>query len=297
MLFALCASAEAQQPKKIPRIILITQGPARAQQSLRLTALQDGLRDFGWIAGNNITIERRSAEGKPERASAIAEQLSRLNVDVLVWGGGVEAAKQIKTIPVVFVGTSDPVSAGVVESLARPGGNITGLTSLAPDLVGKRLQLLKETIPKLSRVAFLYNPASAANAVEIDQLRGPAAGLRVTLRAVEAQSPDDIEPAFSTMIRERIGGLLTASGAINNTNRIRIVEMAAKNRLPGIYHESQFVEDGGVMSYGPNLAGMFRRAAYFVDRILKGAKPADLPVEQPTKSSLSSISKRQNRSV
>jgi ABC-type uncharacterized transport system substrate-binding protein len=241
---------------------------------------------FETLAGSPETISPLSGDRPKASLSALALSPNSLaGLMSMFWFGaaGWKRRSRSRLFRFVFVGTSDPVSAGVVESLARPGGNITGLTSLAPDLVGKRLQLLKETIPKLSRVAFLYNPASAANAVEIDQLRGPAAGLRVTLRAVEAQSPDDIEPAFSTMIRERIGGLLTASGAINNTNRIRIVEMAAKNRLPGIYHESQFVEDGGVMSYGPNLAGMFRRAAYFVDRILKGAKPADLPVEQPTK--------------
>ncbi len=276
------AVVEAQQSKKVPRLVLVSQGPAE-QTSLRMTALRDGLRELGWIDGKNIAIERRSAEGKSDRASAIADEMVRLGVDVVVWSGGVEAAKQIKTVPIVFVGTSDPVSTGLVKSLARPGGNVTGLTSLAPDLAGKRLELLKETIPKLSRVAFLFDPANTSNAVEIEQLRGPAVSLRVELRPVEARTRDDIEPAFVTMSREGVGALVTASGAINNTNRKRIVEIAVKNRLPGAYHESQFVDDGGLLSYGPNLAGMFRRAAYFVDRILKGAKPADLPVEQPTK--------------
>ena len=276
------AVVEAQQSKKVPRLVLVSQGPA-GQTSLRLIALRDGLRELGWIDGKNIAIERRSAESKSDRASAIADEMVRLGVDVVVWSGGVEAAKQIKTVPIVFVGTSDPVSTGLVESLARPGGNVTGLTSLAPDLAGKRLELLKETIPKLSRVAFLFDPTNTSNVVEIEQLRGPAVSLRVELRPVEARTRDDIEPAFVTMSREGVGALVTASGAINNTNRKRIVEIAVKNRLPGAYHESQFVDDGGLLSYGPNLAGMFRRAAYFVDRILKGAKPADLPVEQPTK--------------
>jgi putative ABC transport system substrate-binding protein len=200
-----------------------------------------------------------------------------------VLSGGVEAAKQTKTIPVVFVATTDLVSTGLVESLARPGGNVTGLTSLAPELGGKRLELLKETVPKLSRVAFLFNPASSPNAVELEQLRGPAAALGVTLRAVEARGPDEIERAFSMMIRERAEGLSTATGAVNNTNRRRIVELAAKNRLPAVYHTGQFVDEGGLMSYAPNLGDMFRRAAFYVDKILKGAKPADLPVEQPTK--------------
>jgi putative ABC transport system substrate-binding protein len=275
--------AQAQQPKRIPRLVLVTQGPASGQPSRRLTALRDGLRELGWIEGKNIAIERRSAEAKPDRADALADEMERLKVDVVVWSGGVEAAKRIKRVPVVVVGTSDPLSAGLVETLARPGENVTGLTSLAPELGGKRLELIKEIIPKISRVAFLFNPATATNPVELEQLRGPAAGLGVTLRPVEARGADEIEPAFSMMVRERVEALATASGAVNNTNRRRIVESAVKNRLPGVYHESQFVDDGGLMSYGANLAGMFRRAAYFVDRILKGAKPADLPVEQPMK--------------
>ncbi len=197
--------------------------------------------------------------------------------------GGVQAAKQTTTVPVVFVATTDLVSTGLVESLARPGGNVTGLTSLAPELGGKRLELLKETVPKLSRAAFLYNPADRSNKVELEQLRGAAAALGITLRPVEARDSDQIEQAFSMMIRERVEGLSTASGAVNNINRKRIVEMAAKNRLPAVYHTGQFVEDGGLMFYGPNLAEMFRRAATYVDKILKGRKPADLPVEQPTK--------------
>jgi ABC-type uncharacterized transport system substrate-binding protein len=187
------------------------------------------------------------------------------------------------TLPIVVVGTTDPLATGLVESLARPGGNVTGLTSLAPELGGKRLELLKETLPKLSRVAFLYNPADPSNVVELEQLRGPAAALGVTVRVVEARGPNEIEEAFSVIIRERPEGLTTAAGAVNNNNQRRIVDLAAKSRLPAIYHLSEFVDSGGLMSYGPNLGDMYRRAAYFVDRILKGAKPADLPVEQPTK--------------
>jgi len=235
------------------------------------------------MEGKNIAIEWRYAEGKLDRSPALAAELVRLKVDVLVLSGGVEAAKQTKTTPVVFVATTDLVSTGLVQSLARPGGNITGLTSLAPELGGKRLELLKETAPKLSRVAFLFDPASPSNAVELEQLRGPAAALGLTLRTVEARSRDDIERAFVMMTQERVEGLSTASGAVNNTNRRRIVELAVNKRLPAVYHESQFVDDGGLMSYGANLAGMFRRAATYVDKILKGTKPADLPVEQPTK--------------
>jgi putative tryptophan/tyrosine transport system substrate-binding protein len=282
-LLAVAVIAEAQQSKKVSRVGLVTQGPDTGVQSMRLQALREGLRELGWVEERNIAIERRSAKGSPERAEAIADEIVRLKVDVVVWSGGVEAVKKIKTVPVVFVGTSDPVLTGLVESLARPGGNVTGLTSLAPELGGKRLELLKESIPKISRVAFVFDPASASNAVELEQLRGPAAGLGLALRPVEARGPDEIAPAFSMMVREGAEGLSTASGTVNNTNRARIIEMALKNRLPGVYHESQFADAGGLMSYGPNLPATFRRAAYFVDRILKGAKPADLPVEQPTK--------------
>ncbi|HEV8725399.1 MAG TPA: ABC transporter substrate-binding protein [Candidatus Binatia bacterium] len=279
LLLGYVGIAGAQQPKKVPRIGFVSSGSA----SVRIDALRQGLREFGWIEGTNIVIERRQAEGKSGRVPALAAELVRLKVDVLVLSGGVAAAEQIKTMPIVFVATADLVSTGLVQSLARPGGNVTGLTSLAPELGGKRLELLKEAVPKLSRVAFLFNPDEPSNVVELEQLRGAAAALEITLRAVEARSRDDIERAFVMMTRERVEGLSTASGAVNNTNRRRIVELVVKKRLPAVYHESQFVDDGGLMSYGANLAGMFRRAAYFVDKILKGAKPADLPVEQPTK--------------
>lgn len=271
--------AEAQQPAKIPRIAYAGAGSA----SVRIEALRQGLRELGWVEGKNIVIEQRYLEGKLERSSDVAAELIRLKLDVIVWSAGNQGANEIRTIPVVYVATTDLVSSGLVQSLARPGGNITGLTSLAPELGGKRLELLKETVPKLSRVAFLFNPNTSSNVVELDALRRAAPALRVTLRPVEARGIDEIESAFSTMIRERAEALSTASDPVNNTNRIRIVEMAAKRRLPAVYHESQFVDDGGLMSYGPNVAGMFRRAAVYVDKILKGTKPAELPVEQPTK--------------
>lgn len=279
LLFAPFPRAEAQQQGKIARIGFVSSGSA----AVRIAALRQGLRELGWIEGKNIVIEQRQAEGKLDRMPVLAAELVRLKVDLIVWSGGIETAKQIRTVPVVIVGTQDPVATGLVQSLARPGGNITGLTSLAIELGGKRLELLKETIPKLSRLAFLFNPGTRSNVIELDELRKAAEALRVTILAAEARGGDEIEPAFSLMIRERAEGLATASGAVNNTNRRRIVEMAVKKKLPAVYHESQFVDDGGLMSYGPNLAGTFRRAAYFVDRILKGAKPADLPVEQPTK--------------
>ena len=290
LLLALSFPAQAQQPKKIPRIAYLgigsslNPGPKPGGDAVvRLGALRQGLRELGYEEGKNIIIEYRTAAGRPDRIPGLVAELAQLKTDVIVWAATQATAKEIKTIPIVYVGTSDFVATGLVASLARPGGNITGITSLAPELGGKRLELLKETVPKLSRVALLSDPASSSNAVELEQLRGPAAGLAVTLRTVEVRGPDDIEKAFATMIRERIEGLSTLSGPVNNTNRIRITEMAAKNKLPSIYHQSLFVEGGGLMSYGPNLADMYRRAATFVDKILKGRKPADLPVEQPTK--------------
>ena len=278
VFFGLCVPAEAQQP----RIARIGYAGAGAP-SVRVEALRQGLRELGWVEGKNIVIEQRYLKGKLDRSSEIAAEMVRLKLDVIVWSAGNQGARQIKTIPVVYVATSDLVSSGLVESLARPGGNITGINPLAPELGGKRLELLKEVIPKLSRVAFLFNPDNASNKVELEELRRAAPALHLTLQTVEARGPADMEPAFSTMIRERAEALATASGPANNTNRARIVEMAFKRSLPAIYHDSQFVEAGGVMSYGPNVAGMFQRAATYVDKILKGAKPADLPVEQPTK--------------
>jgi putative tryptophan/tyrosine transport system substrate-binding protein len=278
-LSALSVPVDAQQHEKIARIGFVSSGSA----SVRIAAFRQGLRELGWIEGKNIVIEQRQAGGKLDRIPGLAAELVRLKVNLIVWSGGVEAAKEIRTVPVVIVGTQDPVATGLVQSLARPGGNITGLTSLATELGGKRLELLKEAIPKLSRLAFLFNPSTPSNVIELDELRAAAKALRVTILDAEARDAGEIGPAFSLMSRERAEGLATASGAVNNTNRRRIVEMASKKKLPAIYHESQFADDGGLMSYGPNLVGMFRRAAVYVDKILKGAKPADLPVEQPTK--------------
>jgi putative tryptophan/tyrosine transport system substrate-binding protein len=282
ILFAFCRPVEAQQPTKIPQIGYLEGGLLSAHTS-RMEAFRQGLRELGYEEGKNIVIEYRTAAGKRERIPELVAELARLKTDVIIWAAGQEEARQIKTMPVVYVSTSDFVATGLVESLARPGGNITGVTSLAPELSGKRLELLKETVPKLSKVGILFDPGNASNAVELEQLRGAAAGLGVTLRAVEVRGPHDIEKAFARMIRERVDGFSTASGGANNTNRIRITESATKNRLPAVYHQSLFVEGGGLMSYGANLADMYRRAATYVDKILKGRKPADLPVEQPTK--------------
>jgi putative ABC transport system substrate-binding protein len=279
MLAALCGPAEAQQERKMRRIGYAGAG----SRSVRIEALRQGLVELGWVERENIVIEQRYLEGKLEQSAKVAAEMLRLNLDVIVWSAGNQGLKQIKTIPVVYVATSDLVSSGLVQSLARPGGNITGINSLAPELGGKRLELLKETMPKLSRVAFLFNPNTSSNIIELEELRRAAPALHTTLRTVEARGAADIEPAFSTMIRERAEALSTASGPANNTNRARIVEIATKKGLPAIYHDSQFVDNGGLMSYGPNVAAMFRRAATYVDKILKGAKPANLPIEQPTK--------------
>jgi len=290
LLLALCFPAEAQQAKKIPRIAYLgigsalNPGPKPGDDALaRLGGLRRGLRELGYVEGKNIIIEYRTAAGKRDRVAGLVAELVHLKTDVIVWAAGPEEARQTKAIPIVYVATTDIVATGLVESLARPGGNITGLASLAPELGGKRLELLKESVPKLSRVAFLFDPTTSSNAVELEQLRGPAAALGVTLRTVEARGPADIENAFSIMIRERVEGFTTASGPVNNTNRKPIIEMATKNRLPAVYHQNLFVEGGGLMSYGANLVDMYRRAARYVDKILKDAKPAELPVEQPTK--------------
>jgi putative ABC transport system substrate-binding protein len=279
LLLGTSGLSEAQEGK-IYRIGYLGSGAA---SSLRIGPLRQGLRDLGWVEGKNFVIEARWGQGNFDRVPDLAADLLRLKVDVIVWSAGIAGAKQIKTVPIVFVGTTDPLSTGLVESLARPGGNVTGLTSLSPELSGKRLELLKECIPKLSRVAFLFDPTNPSNAVEMEQLRGPAAGLGITVHLAEARNTDEIDRAFSILTKERAEGLSTASGGTNNFNRTRIIEMAAKSKLPAVYHLAQFVDDGGLMSYGPNLPDMFRRAAYFVDKILKGTKPADLPVEQPTK--------------
>ena len=281
MLFTLCLPVEAQQAKKIARIGLVTQGSGADAVSYRADALRQGLRELGWIEGKNIIIEHRRTEGKAERSLALAADIVRLKVNVVVWSGGVQGAKQIKTIPVVYVATGDLVSTGLVESLARPGGNITGLSSLARELAANA-GLLKETFVRISRVAYLFNPTEPAIAAELEQLRAPAAALGLTLRPVEARRAgyrwsrlrhDDPRTGRRTF---------HCGGAVNNTNRPRIVELAARNKLPAIYHTGRFVDSGGLMSYGPNLTDMFRRFAAYINQVLKITEPADLPVEQPT---------------
>src|SRR5215831_3964423 len=289
-LLSTASFVEAQQPTKVPRIgYLASADPTR--DSTRAEGIRQGLRELGYIEGQNITIEYRYAEGKVDQFSALAAELVRLKVDVIVVAGGnrlVLAAKNAtKTIPIVMTGGgTDPIEAGLVEGLARPGGNVTGLTNLAGELGGKRLELLKEAVPKVARVAVLYEPASApANVNDVKEVLPVAArALRLTIQPWEVRAAGDFDKVFAAIGKQRPDGLyVTGAGALINTNVKRTVGFALKSRLPSMYSNRQFVEAGGLMSYGADLAESYRRVAYYVDRILKGAKPAELPVEQPTK--------------
>jgi len=288
MLLALCYSASAQQPKKVPRIgYLSTQDPEL--ESIRSERVRLALRERGYIEGQNIAFEYRYGEGKRERDPELAAELVRLKVDVIVVAGGagvIRAAKNAtKTIPIVMIGVgADPVEAGVVETLARPGGNVTGLTNLTGELGGKRLELLKEAVPKMARVAVLYNPTNLASTREVKEvLPAVARTLGLTVRSWEVRTADGFEKVFAALNKERPVGLYVTTGPLMYANQKRIVSLALKSRVPSMYNRREFVEAGGLVSYGADEADSYRRVAYFIDRILKGAKPADLPVEQPTK--------------
>ena len=282
VLLALCFSAMAQQPAKVRRI-----GVLRADSPPNLSAdtFQQAMRDLGYVEGKNIFIEYRYAEGKVDRLPALAEELVRLNVDV-IWalGPAVSHAKNAtKTIPIVITHVGDPVGSGLVASLARPGGNITGLSSLAAELSGKRLELLKEIIPKLSRVAFFGNSTASNAQAALKETEVAAGAFGLQIQYLEVQTPKEIEPAFQAASKGRAQALLVFRNPLTAIHHARIAELAIKNRLPTMYADREFVEAGGLMSYGPDYIFMYRRVAVYVDKILKGAKPADLPVEQPTK--------------
>jgi len=288
LLFALSVSVDAQQPKKVFRIGYLSNTDA-ATDSARAERLRLALRELGYIEGQNITIEYRFAEGKVDRTSELAAELVRLKVDIIVAATGdvaIRAAKNAtKTIPIVMMGQgSDPVRAGHVESLARPGGNVTGLTNLTRDLGGKRLELLKEAVPKLSRVAVLYDPAMQGSLHEMKLLPADARALNLTIQPWEIRAVDDFEKVFAALNKQRPDGLyaLTA-GPVMRSNEKRIVGFALKSQLPSVYGSEGNVAAGGLMSYGVDFADSYRRIAIYMDKILKGAKPADLPVEQPTK--------------
>jgi putative tryptophan/tyrosine transport system substrate-binding protein len=285
MLFALCYSASAQQAGKVPRIGVLNAG-ASSSIPARLGAFRQGLRDLGYIEGQNIVIELPYAEGKLDRLPEVAAELVRLKVEVIVTTGttgALAAKKATSTIPIVMTTGADPVAMGLIASLARPGGNITGLTSVSTDLAGKRLELLKETVPKLTRVGILWNPADPGSAAVLKETETVARALGVQVQSLEVRSPNDFESAFKAAIGGRAHALFIVQTALINNRRARIVELATKNRLPTMFGEGAHVESGGLMSYAPNSADLFRRAATYVDKILKGTKPADLPVEQPTK--------------
>jgi putative tryptophan/tyrosine transport system substrate-binding protein len=280
------AVAEAQQPTRIPRIGFLSGSPPSSIKA-STEAFRQGLRDLGYVEGKNIVIEWRSAEGKGDRLPALAADLVRLKVDLIVTAGPLvtRAAKEAtSTIPIVMAQDPDPVGNGFVASLARPGGNITGLSRLAPELSGKQLELLKEIVPKLSRVAVIGTSTRPGNAQTLREVELAAGAFGVQLQYLDILSPKDIETAFQAAVRERADGALWfVTGSIGNPHRKKIADLAVSSRLPVIYFQRDHVEAGGLMSYGVNEVDLYRRAATYVDKILKGTKPADLPVEQPIK--------------
>jgi putative ABC transport system substrate-binding protein len=286
MLFALCFPANAQQPKKIARIGYVF-GSTPAATAQNIEAFRQGLRELGYVEGKTFVLEIRYGEGRAERIPELARELVGLKLDVIVTPTDVAIAavkRETQTIPIVMANSSDPVGTGFVASLARPGGNITGLSNMSPDLSGKRLELLKEVVPGLSRVAFLWNPDVRGNLLDYKETEGAASSLRVQLQSVEVVRAEDLDRAFSAVTKGRAQALIMpAASPVGFTNRGQIASFAERNRLPSMYGLREYVDSGGLMSYGPSLPDMHRRAATYVDKILKGTKPADLPVEQPRK--------------
>jgi putative tryptophan/tyrosine transport system substrate-binding protein len=285
MLFAIGGSAAAQQPARIHQIGILIRGSA-SLNSARVEALHQRLRELGYVEGKNIVIEYRYADGKRERLPDLAAELARLKVDVIVTTGAVPvlaAKKASPTIPIVFASSSDPVRSGLVSSLAQPGGTITGLSQMAPDLDGKRLELLKEAFPKIVRVAFLWQAGGIRGNLELTDMEAAAKVLGIKLQSLPVRSLGDLEGAFARAKKERAQALITTTGALIDTQQRQVLDFAVKNRLPAMYPNSEFVEAGGLMSYGSDDKDLWWRAADFVDKILKGTKPADMPVEQATK--------------
>jgi putative ABC transport system substrate-binding protein len=285
VLVVTVAVVQAQQPARIFRIgILIA--TAASVQSTRVEVFRQRLRELGYVEGKNIVNEYRYADGKFDRLPDLAAELVRLKVDVIVAVGNtaiLAAKKASATMPIVFPNATDPVGGGIVSSLARPGGNITGLSLMAPDLDGKRLELLKEAFPKIARVGFLWQPGGTRGNLALTEMEAVANELRLKLIPLEVRSLDDFENAFARAKRERAQALITNPGGRINNQRRQVLDFAAMNRLPAMYPASEFVEAGGLMSYAPSYTDLFRRAADFVDKILKGTKPEDIPVEQPMK--------------
>ena len=285
ILLAVGVIAASQQPTKVPRIGFLGATSASAI-SARLDAFRQGLRELGYVEGKNILIEYRYAEAKLDRLPALAAEFVRLKVDVMVLAGpaSIRPAKEAtSTIPIVMANDADPVGSGVVASLALPGGNITGLSNLAPEMGGKRLELLKEIVPRLARVAVLGTSTTTGTAQVLKEMELAAGAFRVQLQYLDVPGPKEIETAFREARKGRADAVLVLQGGVFNLQRKQIAALAVKSRLPAIYHAPEYVEDGGLMSYGVSVTDLYRRAATYVDKILKGAKPADLPVEQPTK--------------
>jgi putative ABC transport system substrate-binding protein len=285
LLFALCAFAHAQQPKKVPRIGYLS-GASSFSNAARRDAFRQGLRELGYVEGKNIVIEYRYAEGKLDRLSALVAELMHLNVDLIVSAGPAttRAAKRAtSTIPIVMGSDDDPVSSGFVGSLARPGGNITGLATFGPEISGKQLELLKQIIPRLSRVGVLGDVIRPGTAEALKEINVAADGFGVRVQYLEIRDPKDIASAFRAAAKEGAEAILVQRSAVLFSQRRQLADLAAKSGLPAIYGSSEYVEDGGLMGYGASIPDLFRRSATYVDKILKGAKPADLPVEQPTK--------------
>ena len=274
----------AQQSAKVSRIGLLS-ALGESSVSARVTAFRSGLKDLGYVEGKNVVIEYRYADGDPERLRSMAAELARLKVDVIVATGPTTtpAAKAAtSTIPIVMGFDSDPVGAGLINSLARPGGNITGLSGLSPELSGKQLELLKEIVPKLARVAVVGSSTAAGGAQSLSAIELAADALKVKLQYLNVRDLEDIKSAFREAGKARAGAMIVLANSAATNHRKAVAELALKSRLPAMYYTSEFVEDGGLMTYGVSSTDLFRRAATYVDKILKGAKPGDLPVEQPT---------------
>ena len=278
--------AAAQQPGKVPRIGYFSAGSPSSAPHL-LEAFRKGLRELGWVEGQNIVVDYRFAEGRFDRLPDLAAELVRLKVDIIVavpTPAAAAAKNATETIPIVMINVGDPVGLGLIASLARPGGNVTGSSySVGLEIIGKQLELLKETVPKVRRVAILWNPANPSHPLVVRELNVAARSLGVQLQFLEARGPNEFEGAFAAMAKERMGALLVVPDSVSFLHRTRLADLAARSHLPAAYGLRGHVDAGGLMSYGPDSADLFRRAATYVDKILKGAKPADLPVEQPTK--------------
>jgi putative ABC transport system substrate-binding protein len=287
LILASLQLAAAQQPKKVSRLGYVRVVGVPSTPAPNVEAFRQGLRDLGYTEGQNIVIEFRYAEGKRDRVPSLVAELVQLKVDVLISGDdtAIRAAKEAtKTIPIVMVINQDPVAAGLVDSLARPGGNITGISRLTRELNGKRLELLTEVVPGMARVGILWDSSSEGSKISFKEYQAAARALRIQLQSLEVRGPDpDLDGAFQSAVKGRASALVVVGGAVLNGHRKQIANYAIKHRLPSMYDSSLWIEPGGLISYSTNDAESYRRAAWMVDKILKGTKPADIPVEQPTK--------------